>query len=122
MVEKTITMSIHEYKMLEIENKKYKEQFDKLAEEKWVYLTTGYRENPLFIYQMSGGIIIEKDELLSKMQKHLSLMKKRVEESETGYLQRIATLEKQLLEAQAPVEVPVEAVKAVTKWWHKLLK
>jgi hypothetical protein len=45
-------------------------------------------------------------------------MKKRGEERETNYTQRIATLEKQL----SIIQAPVEAAKAVTKWWHKLLK
>lgn len=117
MVEKTITMSIHEYKMLEIENKAYKERFDELAQEKMVYLTLGNRTNPLFVHQISGQIV-EKDELLSKMQKHLSLMKKRGDERETNYIQHIATLEKQLDQVYI-IHAPV---KAVTKWWHKLLK
>ena len=123
MVEKTITMSMYEYKMLSLDAEIAREAYNQLKEEKMVYLTTGFRENPLFVHNMSG-MIIDKDELLSKMQKHLSLMKKRVEERETGYLQQIATLEKQLATAQAQafVKAPVEAVKAVTKWWHKLLK
>jgi len=123
MVEKTITMSMYEYKMLSREAEIAREEYNRLKEEKWIYVTTAY-ENPLFVRQMGGGMIIEKDELLSGMQKHLSLMKKRVEERETSYLQQIATLEKQLATAQAQsfVKAPVEAAKAVTKWWHKLLK
>jgi len=124
MVEKTVTMSMYEYKMLSTEAEIAREEYNRLKEEKWVYVTTAYSENPLFVRQMGGGMIIDKDELLSKMQKHLSLMKKRVEERETGYLQQIADLEKQLATAQAQsfVKEPVEAVKAATKWWHKLIK
>jgi hypothetical protein len=124
MVEKTVTMSMYEYKMLSTEAEIAREEYNRLKEEKWVYVTTVYSENSLFVRQMGGGMIMDKDELLSKMQKHLSLMKKRVEESETGYLQRIADLEKQLATAQAQsfVKAPVEAVKAPTKWWHKLIK
>ena len=115
MVEKTITMSMYEYKMLSLDAEIAREAYNQLKEEKMVFLTVGTRT--MDISQMSGQIV-DKDELLSKMQKHLSLMKKRGEERETNYTQRIATLEKQL----SIIQAPVEAAKAVTKWWHKLLK
>jgi len=115
MGKKTITMSYDDYQMMSIENETYKQRYEKLKQEKMVFLTLGTHIS--HISQMSGQIV-EKDELLSRMQKHLSLMKKRGEESETNYRQRIATLEKQL----SIIQAPVEAAKTVTKWWHKLLK
>jgi hypothetical protein len=122
MVEKTITMSIHEYKMLEIENKAYKERFDELAQEKMVYLTlaerntNGYLRSPN-VHRMSGTMV-EKDELLNRMQTHLDGVKKRNIELELEYKKRIQELEKQL-HLISTIEAPI---KAVTKWWHKLLK
>jgi len=112
MIEKTITMSMYEYKMLSTEAEIAREAYNQLKEEKMVFLTLGTRA--MDTSQMSGQIV-DKDELLSKMQKHLSLMKKRGEERETSYIQRIVDLEKQLSIIQAPI-------KAVSKWWHKLLK
>ena len=39
MVEKTITMSYDDYQMMSLDNKMYKDQYEKLAAEKMVYVT-----------------------------------------------------------------------------------
>jgi hypothetical protein len=120
MVEKTITMSIHEYKMLEIENKAYKERFDELAQEKMVYLTlaerntNGYFRSP-FVNRMTGEVV-EKDELLSRMQAHLDRVQKESGEVESEYKKRIQELEEQLRQAS------INPVETISKWWHKLIK
>jgi hypothetical protein len=122
MVEKTVTMSMYEYKMLSIENEGYKQRYENLAEEKMVYLTlaerntNGYLRSPN-VHRMSGTMV-EKDELLSRMQIHLDGVKKRSVELELEYKKRIQELEEQLRLLSA-VQAPI---KAVTKWWHKLLK
>jgi adenine-specific DNA methylase len=115
MGKKTITMSYDDYQMISVENETYKLQYEELKQEKKVFLTVVTRG--MDISQMSGQIV-DKDELLKKMQGHLSLMKKRGDERETNYIQHIATLEKQLDQ----VSIIHAPVKAVTKWWHKLLK
>jgi DNA repair exonuclease SbcCD ATPase subunit len=118
MVEKTITMSIREYEMISIENELYKNQFDKLKQEKMVYLTLiDPQIEPLYSHKM-GGEIVEKDELLNRMQKHLDGVEKRGKELKAHYERRIVNLEEQLRQAST-VQAPV---KTVTKWWHKLVK
>ena len=122
MVEKTITMSYNDYKMMSLENKGFKDQYENLAQEKMVYLTlaerntNGYLRSPN-VHRMSGTMV-EKDELLSRMQIHLDGVKKRSVELELEYKKRIQELEEQLC-LLSTIQAPI---KAVTKWWHKLLK
>lgn len=122
MIEKTITMSMYEYKMISLENETFKQRFDELAQEKMVYLTLADRNTTGFLrsprpHQMSGQIV-EKDELLNRMQIHLNNVTKQSVELELEYKKCIQDLEKQLDKASI-IQAPV---KAVTKWWHKLLK
>lgn len=120
MVEKTITMSYHDYQMISLENETFKQRFDELAQEKMVYLTlaerntNGYFRSP-YVNRMTGEIV-EKDELLSRMQAHLDRVQKQSGEVELEYKQRIQELEEQLR------QVSINPVETVTKWWHKLLK
>jgi hypothetical protein len=122
MVEKTVTMSYNDYQMMSLENEEYKQRYEILAQEKMVYLTlaerntNGYLRSPN-VHRMSGTMV-EKDELLSRMQIHLDGVKKRSVELELEYKKRIQELEEQLRLLSA-VQAPI---KAVTKWWHKLLK
>ena len=122
MGKKTITMSYEDYQMMSIENDEYKRRYENLAEEKMVYLTlaerntNGYLRSPN-VHRMSGTMV-EKDELLSRMQIHLDGVKKRSVELELEYKKHIQELEKQLRLLSA-VQAPI---KAVTKWWHKLFK
>lgn len=122
MIEKTITMSMYEYKMISLENETFKQRFDELAQEKMVYLTLADRNTKGFLrsprpHRMSGQIV-EKDELLNRMQIHLNNVTKQSVELELEYKERIQELEKQLDQASI-IQAPV---KAVTKWWQKLLK
>lgn len=123
MVEKTITMSYSDYKLLSIENEGYKQQYENLAQEKMVYLTMADRNTPPGflrspnVHRMSGTMV-EKDELLSRMQIHLDGVKKRSVELELEYKKRIQELEEQL-RLLSIIQTPI---KAVSKWWHKLLK
>jgi hypothetical protein len=121
MVEKTITMSYNDYQMMSLENETYKRQYENLAEEKKVYLILAERNSRYFrspnVHRMTGEIV-EKDELLSRMQAHLDTVQKQSGEVESEYKQRIQDLEEQLRLLSA-VQSPV---KAVTKWWHKLIK
>jgi hypothetical protein len=122
MGKKTITMSYEDYQMISIENELHKNQFDDLKQEKMVYLTLadrdsrGYLRSP-GVHQMSGSIV-EKDELLSKMQIHLDGVEKRNAELELKYKKRIQELEEQL-RLVSTIQAPI---KTVNKWWHKLLK
>jgi len=122
MVEKTITMSMYEYKMISLENETFKQRFDELAQEKMVYLTLADRNTTGFLrsprpHRMSGEIV-EKDELLNRMQIHLNNVTKQSVELELEYKKRIQELEEQL-RLLSTIQAPI---KAVSKWWHKLLK
>ena len=123
MVEKTITMSYDDYQMISLENETFKQRFDELALEKMVYLTLADRNTPPgFLrsprpHRMSGEIV-EKDELLNRMQIHLNNITKQSVDLELEYKKCIQDLKKQLDQASI-IHSPV---KAVTKWWHKLLK
>jgi hypothetical protein len=115
MVEKTITMSYNDYQMMSLENETYKRQYENLAQEKMVYLTLadrdarGYLRTPS-AHRMSGSMV-EKDELLSKMQAHLDTIQKQGVELELEYKKRIQELEEQLRQAS------INPVETVTKWW-----
>ena len=123
MVEKTITMSYHDYQMISLENETFKQRFDVLAQEKMVYLTLADRNTPPgFLrspkpHRMSGEIV-EKDELLNRMQIHLNNITKQSVDLELEYKKRIQELEEQL-RLLSTIQTPI---KAVSKWWHKLLK
>jgi hypothetical protein len=116
MVEKTITMSYNDYKMMSIENEEYKKRYDNLAQEKMVYLTIKdpylRYAHPSRVNQMSGQIV-EKDKLLKKMQEHLKTAEEEMKERESDYKIRIRKLEQELRQASK---------ETVNKWWHKLLK
>jgi len=116
MVEKTVTMSMYEYKMLSREVEAYKQQYENLAQEKMVYLTIkdpySRYVDPSRVNQMSGQIV-EKDKLLKKMQEHLKTAEEEMKERESDYKIRIRKLEEELRQASK---------ETVTKWWHKLLK
>ena len=121
MGKKTITMSYEDYQMMSIENNEYKRRYENLAKEKTVYLILAERNSKYFltphVHRMIGEVV-EKDELLSRMQAHLDRVQKQSGEVESEYKQRIQDLEEQLRLLSA-VQSPI---KAVTKWWHKLLK
>ena len=121
MGKKTITMSYEDYQMMSTENEMYKRQYENLAKEKTVYLILAERNSKYFltpnVHRMIGEVV-EKDELLSRMQAHLDTVQKQSGEVELEYKKRIQELEEQLCLLSA-VQAPI---KAVTKWWHKLLK
>ena len=116
MGKKTITMSYEDYQMISVENELYKQQYEELKQEKMVYLTL---KDPYSRYgppsQMSGQMV-EKDELLKKMQEHLESTKEQFKDRESNYLKRIERLNEELYEAS------IKAAVNSTKWWHKLLK
>jgi septin family protein len=120
MVEKTITMSYNDYQMISLENETFKKQYENLAQEKMVYLTlaerntNGYFRSP-YVNRMTGQVV-EKDELLSRMQAHLDRVQKESGEVESEYKKRIQELEEQLRQAS------INPVETVSKWWHKLIK
>jgi len=115
MVEKTITMSMYEYKMMSLENDVNKAQYEELKQEKMVYLTIKDR-GPRYLHQISGQIV-EKDKLLKKMQERLEAAEELMKEREANYERRIEKLKEELYQASInPVETNV------TRWWHKLFK
>jgi hypothetical protein len=126
MLEKTITMSYNDYQMMSLENETFKKQYENLAQEKMVYLILADRNSRYFrspyVHRMTGEVV-EKDELLSRMQAHLDTVQKQSGEVELEYKKRIQELEEQLATAQTQVFIKarVETEKVVTKWWHKLL-
>jgi chromosome segregation ATPase len=114
MVEKTITMSYNDYKMMSIENEGYKQRYENLAKEKMVYLTVtdqGPRYSHHSHHQVSGQIV-EKDELLKKMKEHLEAAEERMKEREAKYEKRI----KNLKEYQTEFNI------IQSKWWYKLFR
>lgn len=120
MGKKTITMSYDDYQMISVENEDYKRQYEELKQEKMVYLTIkdqGSRYTHHSHHQISGQIV-EKDKLLKSMQEHLKAAEERMKERETNYERRIERLKEELYQASI-IQAPV---KAVTKWWQKLLK
>lgn len=119
MVEKTITMSYDDYQMMSLDNKMYKDQYEKLAAEKMVYVTLRdpyARYTSTHVNKMSGQIV-DKDELLKSMQTHLERCEERMKEQKIDYDLRIQKLNEELRQATMN---PVETT--VTRWWHKLLK
>lgn len=117
MSEKLITMSLDEYEIMSLDNKMYKDQYEKLAAEKMVYVTlrdpyTRYTSTD--VNKMSGQIV-DKDELLKSMQTHLERCEERMKEQKINYDLRIQKLNEELRQATTN---PVETT--VTRWWHKL--
>ena len=107
-------MSYEDYQMMSTENEGFKQQYENLAQEKMVYLTlVDTRATPLNTHKMSG-VMIEKDELLNKMQKHLDAVEERSVNRELEYQKRIERLKEELHRVKAEANS--------TKWWHKLLK
>lgn len=121
MGKKTITMSYDDYQMMSVENETYKLQYEKLKQEKTIYLILADRNSRYFlspnVHRMIGEVV-EKDELLSRMQAHLDTVQKQNGEVELEYQKRIQELEEQL-RLLSTIQAPI---KAVSKWWHKLLK
>jgi hypothetical protein len=115
MVEKTITMSYNDYQIMSLENETYKRQYENLVEEKKVYLILADRNSRYFrsanVHRMSGEVV-EKDELLSRMQAHLDTVQKQSVELELEYKKRIQELEEQLRLLSA-VQAPI---KTINKW------
>lgn len=117
MGKKTITMSYDDYQMMSVDNETHKALYDQLKQEKMVYLTVADdRTRYSHISQLSGQVV-EKDELLKKMQEHLESAKRKMQERKDYYERRIEELEERLRQASVN---PVETT--ITRWWHKLLK
>ena len=119
MGKKTITMSYEEYQLISIENEGFKRQYDELKQEKMVFLTLADTKiNPIKVHRM-GGQVVEKDELLKKMQDHLDAVERRAEEREANYERRIERLKEELYKASIN---PIPTKEAIGKWWHNLFK
>ena len=116
MGKKTLTMSYDDYQMISVENEMYKAQYEKLKDEKKVYLTTinqGSSHSHWSHHEISGQIV-EKDALLKKMKEHLEASKTRMKDREAKYKERIKKLEEEL--DQASIKT------TTTRWWHKIFK
>ena len=114
MVEKTITMSYDDYQMMSVENKTYKDQYEKLVDEKMVYVTLRdpyARYASTHVNKMSGQIV-DKDEMLRTMQTHLERCEERIKEQIIEYEKRIKNLK----------EYETEFNIIQSKWWYKLFR
>lgn len=106
-------MSYDDYQMISIENEDYKQRYENLAQEKMVYLAVADNRTRYSHISQISGQIVEKDELLKKMQEHLESAKRKMQEREANYERCIDRLKEELHQASIKQST-------VTKWWNKL--
>jgi hypothetical protein len=115
----TITMSLHDYEMVKVENELLIQENERLKEGNTVFLSSERQNHWNGTEYRLSGTLVEKDALLKKMQEHLDASKVKVRKiviKEFNYKQRISELEYEIEELKKPFSLNVKST-----WWGKLI-
>ena len=115
----TITMSLHDYEMVKVENELLIQENERLKEGNTVFLSSERQSHWNGTEYRLSGALVEKDALLKKMQEHLDASKVKVRKiviKEFNYKQRISELEDEIEALKKPFPLNVKST-----WWGKLI-